>query len=63
MDNPWMVYFIATFAMLVYFAFCIATTWLFAKLVLRAMPQGKADDGNKKDKDQAVNEVPERGDG
>ena len=63
MDNPWMVYFIATFAMLVYFAFCIATTWLFAKLVLRAMPQGKTDGGNKKDKDQAVDEVPERGDG
>lgn len=56
-----MVYVIATFAMLVYFAFCIATTWLFAKLVLRAMPKGKANDNNKKD--QEVNEVPEGANG
>ena len=61
MDNPWMVYVIATFSMLVCFAFCIATTWLFAKLVLRAMPKGKANDNNKKD--QEVNEVPEGANG
>ncbi len=61
MDNPYTAYFIATIAMLVYFAFCIATTWLFAKLVLGVMPKGEANDSNKTG--QEDNEVPKRGDG
>ena len=61
MDSPYILYFIVTLAMLLYFVFCIATTWFFAKLVLSIIPGGKNNDNNKKD--QEVNEVPKRGDG
>ena len=56
-----MVYAIATIAMVLYFIFCIATTWFFAKMVLKIMPGGKNNDSNKKAQD--TNEVSERGDG
>ena len=59
-DNPYLVYWITAIATLVYFVFCITTTWLFAKLVLRAMPQGKTNDGNKKEEE---NQVQDRGNG
>ena len=56
-----MLYLIVTLAMVLFFVFCIATTWFFAKMVLGIMPQGKANDNDKKD--QEVNEVPKRGNG
>ena len=61
MDNPYLVYFIATLVTVVYFLFCIATTWFFAKLVLKAMPGGNNNDSNKEALER--DEVSERGDG
>ena len=43
------MYFIATVAMLLYFAFCIATTWFFAKIVLKALPDGRGKNNEGKD--------------
>lgn len=61
MDSPYTLYAIVTLAMVIYFVFCIATTWFFAKLVLSIMPGGKNNDSNKKTQDK--NEVSERGAG
>lgn len=61
MDNPITLYFISAIAMVVYFLFCIATTWFFAKLVLRAMPGGNNNDSNKATPER--DEVSERGAG
>ena len=60
MDNPYMLYFIVTLAMVLFFGFCIGTTWFFAKMVLGIMPQGKTNDGDKKEEE---NQVQDRGNG
>ena len=61
MTGPYILYFIVTLAMLLYFAFCIVTTWFFAKLVLSIMPGGKNNDSNKAAQER--DEVPKRGNG
>ena len=55
-----MLYFIVTLAMVLFFGFCIGTTWFFAKMVLGIMPQGKTNDGHKKEEE---NQVQDRGNG
>lgn len=61
MTGPYILYFIVTLAMIIYFVFCIATTWFFAKLVLSIMPGGKNNDSNKEAQER--DEVSERGAG
>ena len=61
MTGPYILYFIVTLAMVIYFVFCIATTWFFAKLVLKAMPGGNNNDSNKEALER--DEVSKRGDG
>jgi hypothetical protein len=49
MDSPYTLYAICILAVLIYFVFAIATTWLFMKIiVLKSMPDGrKIDAANK----------------
>ena len=54
MSSGYMLYAICILAVLVYFVFAIASTWLFAKIVLRAMP-----DGRQRGKDNEADKVPE----
>ena len=46
MDSYSMLYVICTLAVLTYFVFAITSTWLFAKVVLRIMPDGRRRDKN-----------------
>jgi len=51
------MYFIATVAVLLYFTFCIATTWFFTKIVLKALPDGRGkNDEGKNDEPIKVSE-------
>ena len=62
MDSPYILYAIVTLAMLLFFGFCILTTWFFCKLVLGVMPRGQNNEGGNK-KTVEGDKVSERGDG
>ena len=49
-SNPYMLYVISAVAIILFFGFCIATTWLFARMVIGVMPKEQTNDGDKEAK-------------